>query len=287
MTDYIDFRLAAEESLVAHPTSNLYFLLDHSGLPDLHSQLKKTSLKWKSLFDCTPEASALHAAPILILAGSKGHLQMPRVLCEWIGRNGTYTSTVLMLLSPLQLEPLVRRLEARLEVKLSEDIDAMLRFFDPRVFESLTKILDAEQASNFFSSAEAWQYVDRTGRLVWIASSFDANDKFLAPLVLTQQQESELLDASEVDQVLDLLRSNLSTVLAELPPSVQYGFVSQKIETARKIGICSIYKLAIYIAIPLIKGAKFIESPCWQRFLMKLKQDDLQLTEDIFYELNS
>jgi hypothetical protein len=254
MTSCIDFRAVAEELLVAHPTSNLYFLLDHAGLPGLHRQLLRTSAKWASLFDNTKEANALAVAPILVLATSEGRLQMSRSLFKWIGENGTYTSTVTMLSSPLGLEPLKSRLAARLNVRLSEDMEAMLRFFDPRVLEGLIKILSAEQAKEFFSPASAWRYVDRTGNLVEIATNFHIQEILSTPLVLSQQQEFALIDASEIDQVIDLLRSNLPKLTAALPLSELYGFVSQKLTQSRQDGIDSILKSTLYIAALLSEG---------------------------------
>ncbi|WP_020651644.1 DUF4123 domain-containing protein [Massilia niastensis] len=193
MSSRIDFRVIAEESLAEYPTSNLYFLLDHGGLPGLYRQLSRSSLGWTSLFDSTREANALAVAPFLILAGSNGQLRMSRSFLEWLGENGTYSSTVIMLSSPLQIEPMTSRLTARLDVRISENMEAMLRFFDPRVLESLIEILSVEQAKEFFSPAQAWRYVDRAGRMAGVTTFFNVQENFSAPLVLSQQQEFALL----------------------------------------------------------------------------------------------
>ncbi|RYZ92749.1 MAG: DUF4123 domain-containing protein [Proteobacteria bacterium] len=261
MSTYIDFRTIAEEALASCPFTNLYLLLDQSGLPDLHSKLSKSSSVWGALFDHTLDANASVVGPILISAGSKGNLQISRRFGEWLGRSGTYNSTVIMMLSPLDFEPLMARLVVRLDVTLSEGLDAMLRFFDPRILESMTKFLNAEQSNHFFSPAESWGYIDRAGALIWFKSDFSGNENFSPPLTLSQQQESDLLDASEVDQVLDLLRSNLPTTLARLPQEEQYGFAYRKIEEARQRGFTSISKLALYTATSLIEQENLVEDP--------------------------
>lgn len=281
MSTPIDFRAVALELLAAQPTSNLYFLLDHAGLPGLHRQLLRSSLEWSSLFDCSKEANAEEVAPFLVLAGSEGQLRMFRALLKWIGEHGTYSSSVALLTSPLNMETLRNRLAARLDVRLSGNMEAMLRFFDPRVLESLLRILSGEQARTFFSPAEVWRYVDRAGNLVSVPTVFDPQEKFSAPLILSEKHEFALLEACEIDQVLDLLRANLPTSMATLPISDQAKFVSRSISTARQYGIDSIFKFSIYSAVSLSQGKIFINGPQGVQFLDALKQDDFDSPENI------
>lgn len=281
MSAYIDFRAVAEELLVTHPTSNLYFLLDHAGMPGLHRQLRKSSVPWSSLFDGSNEANALQVAPFLVHVGSEGRLRMFRDLFKWIGEYGTYSSSVVMLTSPLDMATLRSRLAARLDARLSENMDAMLRFFDPRVLESLLRILSAEQARTFFSPAEVWRYVDRTGKLVSVTTAFDARDDFVAPLVLDQQQEFSLLDACEIDQVLDLLRQNTPALMLKLSPADQPLFVDRAIGRARQRGIDSVFKFSLYTAICLSHGEAFMNGPERANFLDELRRDDLDPAETL------
>lgn len=274
MTSHIDFRAVAEELLAVQPSSNLYFLLDAAGLPGLHRQLLKASLKWSSLFESTKEANALHVAPFLILAGSGGQLRMYRSLFDWIGKHGTHSSSVVMLSSPLDMASLRNRLAARLEAKLSENMEVMLRFFDPRVLESLINILPAEQAKVFFSPADTWRYVDRAGKLVSVATAFDINETFAAPLLLGEQEEFALIEACEIDQVLDLLRENLPKLMATLSPPDQAEFVSRAMGTARHQRVNSIYIFSLYAAVLLLKGEAFADRPQWAQFVEELQRDD-------------
>lgn len=284
MSACIDFRTLAQELVAAHPASNLYFLLDHAGMPGLHRQLRGSAVQWSSLFDGSNEANALQVAPFLVLAGSEGQLRMFRALFEWIGKHGTYSSSVVMLTSPLDMETLRHRLTARLDVRLSANMEAMLRFFDPRVLESLFKLLTPDQARMFFSPAESWRYVDRAGKLVSVTTAFDAQENFSAPLVLNEQQEFALLDACEIDQVLDLLRQNMPRLIATLLLSDQSTFVGRAIGTARQHGIDSVYKFSLYAAVSLLQGDAFVHGPQGERFLDVLKKDDFDSPEmpDLF-----
>lgn len=279
MNSHIDFRAAAEELLAAHPASNVYFLLDHGGLPGLRRQLSKSSAEWSSLFDCTHETSALEVAPLLVLAGSEGRPCMSRALFDWIGEHGTYSSSVIMLASPLDMATLRARLAARLDARLSENMAAMLRFFDPRVLESLLKILPGEQLNVFTSPAQCWCYVDRTGKQVRVATAFDAREHFSSPLVLGEQEEFALLQACELDQVLDLLRRNMPELMATLPLPAQATFVERSIATARSHRIDSVFKFSLYTAVSLLRGEAFVDGPQGARFLDELKQDDSDVLE--------
>jgi hypothetical protein len=155
----------------------------------------------------------------------------------------------------------------------------MLRFYDPRVLESLLEILPAGQARIFFSPADSWRYVDRTGKLSGVITAFDAVDNFSAPLVLSEQHEFALLEACEVDQVLDLLRQNLPKLIARLPLSDQATFVSKAISTARQHGIDSIFKFSLYAAISLSQGEKCMAGLHGTRLLDELKQDGTDLLD--------
>jgi hypothetical protein len=281
MSSHIDFRSIAVESLATYPTSNFYFLLDHGALPGLHMQLSRNSVEWVSLFDFTKEESALAVAPILVQAGANGIVRAPRSLFEWIERNGTYTSSTIMLTSPLDIGTMKNRLVTRLDVRLSEEMEAMLRFFDPRVLESLTRILSVEQVNQFFSVAQEWEYMDRAGIPKKITAAFRELELLSAPMTLDQKQEFALLEASEVDQVLDLLRSNLPELMEKLSWPDQYTFISRQLVTAKQEGLDSVLELAVYAMMILSKGEAVKNGPSWRSFLAKLKRDDYDF-EQVF-----
>jgi hypothetical protein len=267
MNPCIDLRAIAQASLAERPESNLYFLLDHGGLPGLHRQLQKSSAEWVSLFDCTNEANALVVAPILISIGGNGKLQMSRSLFEWIGKNGTYTSTVIMLSSPLQIELLRKRLTSRLDVQISEDMKAMLRFFDPRTFEGLMTVLSPEQLATFLAPAERWWYVDRVGKLMSVEARFNAVDESTVPLELSTKQEFDLIEASDPDRVLASLRENVPDLIQKQPLSAHYDFVATNLQAARNSGLTSLADFVLYNIVVLIKGLDFIRSETWSSLM--------------------
>jgi hypothetical protein len=287
VNSYLDFRAVAEEQLAANPNSNLYFLLDHAGMPGLHRKLAGGSAEWTSLFENTKEDNALSVAPILVLIGGNGKLSLPRLLFEWIGEHGTYTSSVIMLASILSIRPMATRLATRLDVRLSENMDGMLRFFDPRIFEQLIHVLSPEQAHVFFSPAEKWWYVDRAGKLCSIHTEFDVDEKFEAPLELSDAQEFQLLDGSEPDQVLALLRENAPNLMSRLSFSdqyefpTQYEFVVRQIRAARTLGLGSAIDFVLYSSAALSYGDDFASSPIWSVLLDEAKLRGLSFSEAV------
>jgi hypothetical protein len=275
MSVYIDLRTVAQESLKKFPESYLYFLLDHGGLPDLHRKLQNGSVKWLSLFDCTNEANALIVAPILVLIGNSGNLLMSRSLFEYIGKKGTYSSTVIMLSSPLQIEKLKNRLTVRLDITISENMKAMLRFFDPRIFEGLMNVLSPAQIASFLAPAERWWYIDRAGKIMSVACIFNAVEDVAIPLVLNAKQEFELIDMSEPDRVLASLRENAPDLINKKSLSCQYEFVVRNLQAARDAGLTSIADLVLYNIVVLVKGLDFIKREAWASLMVSVKSNSI------------
>jgi hypothetical protein len=248
-------------------------------MPGLYRKLVRSKSKWDSLFDGTKERNGLEAAPLLILACANGKLQVRPSLFRWIGENGTYTSSVLMLGSPLAMESVRSRLAARLEVKLSGNMEAMLRFFDPRIFEKLALILAPEQASTFFSVAEKWWYVDRAGDLRCIKAQLNPKEERYRPLELSERQEFDLVDGSEPDQVLALLREYVPNLMLKLPISRQHHVVAECIEEAKEIGLNAPLDFFLFVTMVLAKGEKLIQEPIWLHLMNSVRVKAMSFAE--------
>ncbi|WP_323144094.1 DUF4123 domain-containing protein [Massilia phyllosphaerae] len=277
MSYQLDLKLVLEEIIAAEPELNLYLLLDSGGLPGVQKQLSKYFIKWKSLFDCTRETSDLSAAPILILVGANGNLLISRCFLDWLGEAGAYTSSVSILSSVLNTAALSERLVARLHVKISENMDAMLRFFDPRVFESLTKVLTAMQADEFFSPIKIWRYLNRMGEMKRIDTNFSLIENISSPLIIGQNQEFALLEASEVDQVFALLMDNFPELLAPISKDRRHPLINESMAFAKECGIDSIAKFSIYIAMILSSEGNENEASRLE-LIRRLKSDDFELS---------
>jgi hypothetical protein len=250
----MDLYHIAYDQTASNLQENLYFLLDQAALPDLRNRIAQTSLSWKTLFDDTRELGAENAAPVIILAGRDGRLLASRRLLEWIQDLGKYRSAIVMLSSPLDLEFLCSKLIDRLHVNLEGGLDAMLRFYDPRVLEALTISLNDTQRTWFFGIASRWWYITRVGNSVQFETAFDVFSSEKRGLHLSQAQEDELLRASELDQVLAILRTNFPELMAATPPIDQYNSVVNAFEYLKSHGEMSIWDAAERVAGQILDG---------------------------------
>lgn len=261
MRKFIDFRGVTAELLESGPEENIFLLLDHGGLPGLSKQLQYGSIEWMSLFDRTKEEGALAVAPILVLTASGGKIKLSRLVFEWLKQHGTYSSSVMMLVSSLDLTCLARELSTRMHITLAGGVEAMLRFFDPRVFESLLNILTREQKEDFLGVASSWHYVDRSGRIAKTTSKYGAVNLAPKPVSLSQEQEDHMLAASEIDQILNSMRSSVPDLFSEIPRESQCDFVSESVIEARSKKLESVLQLSLYAMIRLfyVKGMMSVE----------------------------
>lgn len=276
---YIDFRSAAGASLDNHPRSNLYLLLDHAALPGLARKLHSQSMNWRTLFDGAKEESAIAAAPILVLIACEGQIRATRRFFQWVAENASDTSSAIMISSPLPLDVMKKRLEARLDVELSEGISAMLRFYDPRVLEILAKVLKPTESEVFLGLADSWIYPNRAGEFVTVSAKVSDVDEFEPPLQLDQVQESTLLEASEIDQVLDLLRTTIPSKMAEFSVRHQYVHTLNMVEKAKLDGIGSVLGYSIYAAIAFVRGMNVTASSGWQNLVVELRGGNFDVSK--------
>lgn len=273
MNAYLDLQAFCRVAAEAYPSNSLYCLADHAGMPGLHRQLVQTGVAWNSLFHGSAEESALPAAPLLfpLLAANAR-------LLEWIAEHGTYTSSMLMLSSPLGLEELRDRLARRMRARISDEMNVLLRFFDPRVFEVLVDVLDEEQRDRFLNPAQCWWYPDRSGQLRSQPAKF-AVDEYAGHLELSAAQEFALVDASEIDQVAQQLRSMLPDAYIRMTPVQRAGFLRRHMADAGKAGVVATHEVALYCGLALLHGEEFAHRPPWRDMLVQVGEGSSSLID--------
>jgi hypothetical protein len=250
---------------------HLYALIDHGGMPGLVKQLTSTGQAWVSLFQRSREEGAITVAPILLTLESNPENKTKNKTLNWISERSAFSSSLLLLVSPLSLEDLARRLAKRLDAQLPDNMDVMLRYFDTRIFAELMTVLDAQQKAAFLSPAQQWWYVDRRGVLQTIDSMFTNNDAFNSPLKLTTQQQNTLIENSEPDQIAELLFNNIPNEFEQLPPKNRFDFIQKHRQAAEALNINSTHEKSFYCAIALIQGEDFASQPAWQNGLAQVK----------------
>jgi hypothetical protein len=244
-------------------------------MPGLHRQLVQAGIAWTSLFQGSAEEAALPAAPLLFTL-VPAHAR----LLQWVAEHGTYTSSMLMLSSPIGLHALRDRLARRMSARISDEMSVLLRFFDPRVFEALVGVLDEEQRTLFLNPADCWWYLDRSGRLVNQSARYAA-DEMAGPLELSAAQEFALLDASEIDQVAAQLRSMLPDAYIRMTPPQRVGFLERHIAAAEKAGVVATHELALYCGLALLHGEEFADTSPWRDVLVQVGERSVSLVDAV------
>lgn len=287
----IDFYKAIQIAAVESPEQNVYLLLDQAGLPGVYQELQKHSVPRVALFEDTTEKSALAVAPVLILAAEHGMLIAKKRLYHWLSKYASDTFSTIFIISPLPIEAMKIRLSLRLEAELSEKRSAIFRYYDSRILMALTSIFDEVERAAFFGLGSAWIYPDRSGQLETIRTVFNLDDKFVAPLKLHANQEFAFLEASEVDQVLDLLRTVIPRKMREFSVPEQFFLVKDLVSKAKFEGVESILGYSIFCSIFLRGGSNVLDSPLWIDVMKELKSGAGDMTrlddliEDLFLEL--
>lgn len=259
-----DLIAVGEEYLASRRENYIYLLLDQSGLSELPSSQSMDAVEWKNLFEEIGAKVPISAAPVLISIGDYFALRSHTSLLKQIAKRGAFSSTVVMFASPESLDLVLQRLVARLDVVLSDDMNALFRFYDPRILEALVKTLSVDQARAFFSLASRWWYIDRTGKLLQIDSVFRESKDKETPLRLNATQEFSLIDATEPDRVLSIFRESAPRLIASIPSTEQYGFAAKSISSAVEYGLRSTSDYFLYCALILVHGVDFASKPNWQ-----------------------
>lgn len=276
-------RQALAPAREAVPHGRLWALVNHAGVPGLDARLQNEGIARDSLFGEPPDAAARQVAPLLF---SLGDLDAPRLqhLLTWLAESGAYTGSLLFLWSELPAPALRAQLAHRVDAQLHDGEEVVLRYFDARVFEALLQALSPTQRIAWLSPAHRWWYVDRAGLLQTCdgSPSMPEADPLTGMLQLDATQFAALLDATEPDQVANLLRQRVPEPFLRIEPPERHAFVSRHMQQARREWhLESTNDLAIYCGLALLHGEDFAAQPAWQQALRYVKAGELKLAQAV------
>lgn len=259
--------------------TRLYGLIDHAGMPGLLRQLTMAKAGWVSLFQGAKEENALLVAPILFAINVDDQGLQRRGLLQWILEQGRYSSSLSLIASPLSMAELARRLVLRLNAALPDQMEIMLRFFDPRVFEQLMLVFSAPQKQAFLDLGSSWFFLDRSGKLMQCPSIFSTDDTWPTTFEFSVIQQDALIESCEPDQIAELLRNGVPEAFQKVPLPEQYGFIVRNMVSARSFGIQATHELSFFCALALLLGEKFVEDEKWSMALDDVKKGVLTLQQ--------
>lgn len=135
-------------------SSHLYAILDSTHLDDKNERLFRQRYTHRSvpLFEGTPDEGLSRIEPLLI--GPFG--DDLRELFEWLQQQQNHQLMLIWLKSSQSSKNLARQLQFLLSVDLPDSPNALLRYYDPRVFSKLMAVLEEEQKTPFFTDVETW-----------------------------------------------------------------------------------------------------------------------------------
>jgi hypothetical protein len=279
MSTFLDLHALCEEASIGFPSNMMYCLADHAGMSGLHRQLVRWDVPWLSLFQGTAEQTALSAAPLLFALPFRSGEVHERFL-RWLAENGTYSSSILLLSSPSSLDTLCSQLARRLHGRISDGMEVLLRYFDPRVFESLLSVLSEQQAGEFLSPADCWWYPNRSGQLIRRESVYGI-DTFVSPLQLAAAQEFTMLDASEIDVVEGRLRTMYPDLAVRVNAPEREMFLRRQIAAANATGIVSTTDVTLYCGLAVLHGERFASVSPWREILAKAKTQSVRFSDEV------
>lgn len=167
---------------------------------------------------------------------------------------------------------LARRLALRLNAVLPDQMEVMLRFFDPRVFEQLMLVFSTPEKQAFLDLGSSWFLLDRSGKLLRYPSIFSTDDKWPILFELSVTQQDALIDSCEPDQIAELLRSGVPDVYRSVPLQEQHEFIVRNVALARSFGIHATHELSFFCALALLLGERFVEDKQWSLALDEVRK---------------
>lgn len=263
------------------PCGGLWALVNHAGIPGLDARLQSEGVVRHSLFGEPADAAARQVAPLLFALGDLGEPRWQQLL-YWLAEHGSYTGSLLFLCSELPAATLQARLAHRVDARLHDGEDVVLRYFDARVFEALLQVLTPAQRAAWLSPAQHWWYVDRAGLLQGCEGVPDVHgaDPLAEALQLDAAQFAALLDATEADQVAGLLRQRAGESFLRIEPAARHAFVQRHVQQARRdCHLQSVGDLATYCALALLHGEGFAAAPVWRLALGRVAAGEWTLAQ--------
>ena len=259
----------------------LYCLVDSAAVPSLHKKLATVTSPWVSLFEGSREENALSVAPILIVVAGESGMVAPNSLLSWLAEKGTFTSCLSFIRSRHAMREQARALTARLDARLEDRTDVLLRYYDPRVFEALLDILSERPLGALLAAAQEWWFVDRTGQVQRVRQVVPASGDAQENVELTEAQEFALVAASEPDQIAEILSENFPDELRSLARPLRHAFITGQIVTARQFNVASTYELALFCGLALVSGVDYHTEDPWLTVLQAVGRGELKFSDAV------
>ena len=180
----------------------LYALLDCAHVPTdiwrtLHQQSPNVV---RRLFEGTPDEGLSSVEPLLLDAL---HPDAPGIM-PWLTKHHTNYPMVLWLACPRSIGDVHKLLRSCLKADLPDAPDALLRFYDPRVFAKLMQVLQPQQQALFFGVARHWWAWDARAGVLRVYAAHQEQMNSSRPMRLSAEQMQRFSELDVADFVHDV-----------------------------------------------------------------------------------
>jgi len=214
-------------------------------------------------------------------------------IARWLGRPAPLEPSLTVVASTLAFDALFAQLKQFTEIRLPDDYDMFFGFWDPAILGTLVgqpddatlhvkgPVLDAGQRAQLFGGLAGWWYWDRDGQQHAVDVGATPPVRLPAPLLLTQNQVDQLVEAGVPDHVLYFVDLNQPNLLRDVPEASRYAYVKQALAGARAIGLIGMRDLVNYVCMTLIYGERWYSDPRITALMTRVKHGDLEFDEAI------
>ncbi len=280
MLQFSDF-IAGILTTPAEPNSHRYLIVDAAATrpTNLAQELRlgHSGIDILTGADCVWKDSA---SPILVELPAGASSESVRRIASEALRKWRYANCFVFLETTYAPRDAAAMLCERTQAVLPDEMEVVLRFFDPRVFSALVRHLNADALNSFLSGATRWAIPGRRGELQMIERKPSKSvASFVAPLRLSSAEEAAMIDAGEADAMVDLLLNQNNAQLLTMIPPEQYESVSSALAQAHGFAIEQTPDQAMFCAIALALGLDFQTQEPWDKLLQEVKAGRVKFSE--------
>ena len=279
--------IAPFQAFATQDTSlNWYAIADSAQHKDLPGALLKNGAQARCLLGAPQGSPVARHSPHLVSLESP--LEAGRVW-SWIHLNVKKSHCLSIVATRMPFDTLFRQLAACTEVVLPEGESMFFAFWDPAILGTLIgqnddltlhvkgPVLTSDQQLMLVGGVNGWWYWDRAGELHAIAIAPRREENILRPIVISQSQVDDLVEASVPDHVLYYLHLNQAAMIADVPPAKLYAVVSQSLQRARHFRLQGMRDLVNFVCIELIYKEQMQKNSAIVNLLEQVRLGNLDL----------
>ena len=210
---------------------------------------------------------------------------------QWIGQTVLREPSITVISSELSFDELFEQLKQFTEIRLPDGTEMFFAFWDPAILGTLVgqsddmtlhikgPVFDREQRAMLCGGLKGWWYWDRDGAMHTVSIDIPIPPVSLnKPLLLTQEQVDDLVEASVPDHVLYYVDLNQPHLLTDIPHGQRYEYVERALRGARYIGLETMSDMVNYVCAALIYGARWESDELIVDLLTQVKRGDMEFS---------